>query len=81
MDALSDDPAEFCDLAEAVPLRWVDGVGWTELARREGEALVAHLHSLGMTDEEIASDDSVEMTIEEMNAWLLSGAPSPFAGR
>ncbi len=25
-----EDPAEFCDLAAAVPIRWVDGIGWVE---------------------------------------------------
>lgn len=50
-----------------------------DAARRRGEALIAHLRALGLTDEEIASDEGVEMTSDEMMAWLESGAPSPFA--
>jgi hypothetical protein len=47
-------------------------------AHRRGEDLVAQLRALGLTDEEILSDEGVEMTIEGMDAWLKSGAPSPF---
>ena len=50
-----------------------------DAAAREGEALVRQLRSLGLTDTEIASDEGVPMTIEEMSAWLASGAPSPLA--
>jgi hypothetical protein len=49
-----------------------------EAARRRGDELVAQLHALGLTDAEIASDEGVAMTPDEMRAWFASGAPSPF---
>lgn len=52
-----------------------------EAAARRGEAHWKQLLALGLTPEEILSDDSVAMTTEEMDAWLASGAPSPFAAR
>lgn len=59
------------------PLRTHDPLSEDDLARRRGADLWAQMHALGLSDAELLSDEAVEMTVDEMSAWLGSGAPSP----